>query len=741
MANGLDTINSMASNPPPEATLRVGIVGCGRATETLHLPALRHVGRGVDVLAVADVDEHRRRRVSGMFDIPRAFPDIGAMLEDVGASLDAVAVFTPATFHVGPVLAAMAAGKHVLVEKPLALTLEEADQIVAAADAAPRLKLMLGFNLRHHRLVRRAKQMITAGLLGDIQLVRTTWTTDIRWLTKLPAWRNSRLMGGGTLSELAVHHVDLLRYLTGSEVEEVFATSRHGEGDDESAAVTFRLTSGAAVSSVFSERTAAANELELFGSKGRLSFSIYQFDSFTFTPICTSGGRARHLMQTLKDIPEVWPILRRGGDFRDTYRREWLAFIEAVHGDHPVTATAADGRAALRVILTAGLSANTGKPVAIADAPRQPQPVTPPSPSRGTPLSPSPGTPGEGRGEGLRPLSPVDRPQLSAIIATRHSFDSIRRTIRYLRAQTVQDRIELVILCPNETDLALDPDEIQGFWGHRIVAVGSFDAGVRAAGVRAAAAPLVVLCEDHAFPDPDWAAALIAAHRGPYAAVGPAVHNANPDTTVSWADCLIGYGPWLEPIRPCEPSHLPGHNSCYKRAVLLEYGPRLDEMMESETVLQWDLRSKGHRLYLEPAARLAHTNFALWGVWTSVQFHAGRVFGTTRALGWPLWKRLLFTCASPLIPLVRLKRIWGQVRRIRQTNPMPAGVLPTLLWGLAMDGLGQMAGYALGAGGSSAKIAQLEFDRVRYITEQDRRQLAVRASQDAQAAAQHAELP
>jgi hypothetical protein len=287
----------------------------------------------------------------------------------------------------------------------------------------------------------------------------------------------------------------------------------------------------------------------------------------------------------------------------------------------------------------------------------------------------------------------------------------------------VRERIELVIVCASEKNLMLDTSAVEGFWGHRIVEIGPFEsvAVANTAGVRAAAAPVVVLCEDHAFPDRDWAESLVIAHRGPYAAVGPVIHNANPDTLVSRADCLIGYGPWLEPIKPCEPEHLPGHNSSYKRDVLLGYGERLGEMMEAETVLQWDLRANGHRLYLDPSARLAHTNFAHLGIWTRVQFHAARVFAATRALAWPRWKRLLYTLGSPAIPLVRLRRIWGHSRRLRGRERIGPALFLVLLWGLALDGIGQMVGY-LASAGDSKRVAH-DFDRVAHITEGDRRQL------------------
>ncbi len=691
--------------------IRVGLVGCGRVAETCHLPTLRRVGRRVEVVALAEVDAHRRRRVAGMFNIAHCFADCASMLRSI-PDIRVVAVCTPAHCHADAVIASLQAGKHVLVEKPLALTLEDAQRIVAEARAHPRLKVMVGFNLRHHRLVRKARSMIAGGLLGDVRLVRTVWSASLRSRMVLPAWRDRRELGGGVLNEIAVHHIDLIRFLINQEVEQVFVQAQHGEADDESATVNLRFSGGAAVSCLFSERSTDCNEVELFGSKGHLAFSMYRFDSLRFTAPGRYGSRADLVMHTLRELPEAWRILRRGGDFTETYRQQWLVFLDSIEDEEQVSATIEDGREALRVVLAAGASANSGKPVAISDAPRQHEPV----PRHRSPRAI----------ESVAPDGNHEMPRLSAIIATCGRLDSIRRTVRYLRAQSVHEQIELLIVCPREQELALNADELRGFWGHRIIEVGSIVSTARnnAAGVRAAAAPIVVFCEDHAFPDAGWAEALIEAHRGPYAAVGPVVRNANPRTAVSWADCLIGYGPWMEPIPPSEPSHLPGHNSSYKRDVLLRYGNRLDGMLEAETVLHWDLRAKGERLYLDPMARVAHTNFAEFGFWTKVQFHAGRTFAATRAQNWPAWKRLMFTVASPLIPAVRLTRIWRHASRVRTAHKPPPSVVPMLLWGLAMDGLGQMVGYGTGLGASSRTVANYEFERVRYITEEDRRELA-----------------
>ena len=85
-------------------------------------------------------------------------------------------------------------------------------------------------------------------------------------------------------------------------------------------------------------------------------------------------------------------------------------------------------------------------------------------------------------------------------------------------------------------------------------------------------------------------------------------------------------------------------------------------MMDAETVMQWDLRARGHVLWLEAGATTAHTNFRRWRHWVPASFHHARVFGATRAIGWSPAKRLAFTLASPLIPLVRFRRALRHAR-------------------------------------------------------------------------------
>lgn len=309
-------------------------------------------------------------------------------------------------------------------------------------------------------------------------------------------------------------------------------------------------------------------------------------------------------------------------------------------------------------------------------------------------------------------------PTLSVILTTPDHFETIQKTIRYLQKQTICDRIELVIVAPSLTQLNLQAQELTCFLRYQVVELGAITAigWANAAGIRRATASIVVLAEDHCFPDPTWAEALVRAHEQSWAAVGPVLRNANPENLVSWADMLIAYSTWLDPAKAGIVSHLPGHNSSYKREILLQYGDHLETMLEAESLLHWDLRSRGYQLYLEPAAKTAHTNFAQLPTWIKVQFHAGRVFGADRARNWSVFKRLLYVIASPLIPLVRLQRILRELHQRRQYGLM-LRVLPMLLLGLGIDGFGQLVGYAKGMGGSMQQISAFEFHRDRYTTQ------------------------
>ena len=308
-------------------------------------------------------------------------------------------------------------------------------------------------------------------------------------------------------------------------------------------------------------------------------------------------------------------------------------------------------------------------------------------------------------------------PELSVILVTPDSFETIRRTVKHLRAQNPCDRMELIIVTSVPDALGVDEADMSRFLTYQIVGIDRIQsiASANAAGVRRARASVVVLAEDHAFPAPGWAEALIKAHRQPWAVVGPAIRNANPGSVVSWADLLIAYAPWVHPAEAELRDHLPGHNSSYKHEILMSYGAEMEAMLDAESVLHWELRAKGHQLYLESAAQVFHMNFGRLLSWLPAQYYSGRVFAASRAQGWRVSKRIMYAIAGPLIPPVRFRRILSQVCRSGSWKQLPNGVLPMLVIGLTVSAIGEMTGYIAGVGRSKPKLAAFEFHRVRHL--------------------------
>ncbi|MHB1294396.1 MAG: glycosyltransferase family 2 protein [Anaerolineae bacterium] len=311
--------------------------------------------------------------------------------------------------------------------------------------------------------------------------------------------------------------------------------------------------------------------------------------------------------------------------------------------------------------------------------------------------------------------SSTDAPLLSVILVTPDRLDAIRRTLAHLRAQTIAPRLELLIVAPASAGDALPAAEIQGLGSARLVRLDAIHsiAQANAAGVCAARAPIVAFVEEHSFPEPGWAAALLGAYADGCGAVGPVVRNANPAGLVGRADFLIAYGRWSVGTPGGSVDLLPGHNGSYRRDLLLAYGDALEAMLDAESVLHWDLRAHGWQLHLAPEAVVAHLNFERPRVWTAAQFHSGRVFAALRGQTWSLPRRLLYCAAAPLIPLLRLVRILGQAHR---SGGQPLGLYPVLLWGLLAGAAGELLGYGFGAGDSVRQVGALEFHRLRHVS-------------------------
>jgi len=315
-------------------------------------------------------------------------------------------------------------------------------------------------------------------------------------------------------------------------------------------------------------------------------------------------------------------------------------------------------------------------------------------------------------------------PALTVLVATTGRGRTVRRTLQHLRAQTLADRIEVFLIAPRESSFDdLAPDETRGFAQCRRFGIGSFDEVERAfvPGIRAATAPVVALLENHVYPDPDWAGAIVRAFEGPWSAVGSIITNANGATATSWVEHLMTYGRHDETARGGEVARIPRNNSAFRRDVLLAFGDGLPDVLARDGGLLDALTRDGHRFHRETGARMQHLNPSRMRSMLRLRFHSGRASADTRARssGWSFGRRMLYAVGSPAFPLLRLRAMWPGLRAHPARAEMPA-IAPLLAVALVLDAAAQAVGFALGAGDSAVKAGLYDLDREPHLDAADR---------------------
>lgn len=320
-------------------------------------------------------------------------------------------------------------------------------------------------------------------------------------------------------------------------------------------------------------------------------------------------------------------------------------------------------------------------------------------------------------------------PQLSVVVVTPTCFAQVRRTVHALRSQSAAGASELVLVAPRTEDLDdRRPDELDGFAAVRCVGVGPIGNVDHASadGVHAATAPVVAIIEDHAFPEPEWAQAIIAAHQAPVAAVQSVMRNANPHSSLSWVNLLLAYGQWVDPGRAGAVDSVALHNTTAKRDLLVRHGAALAGKLGRDGTLFDELRAEGHTFSLEARARVAHVNPSRLSSTTDLRVSAGRLYGHRRAAeeSWSKAKRLLYVALGPLIPAIRLLRVGREHLVEGPYAHLRARLLPALVYALCCDAVGQVLGYAAGPGRTRETLATFEMDRIQHLSSADRAELA-----------------
>jgi len=323
--------------------VRVGIVGAGFIARA-HAAAYAAT-EGVKIIGIADPVREKADRLAEHFG-STAVADLSDL---VSLGIDAVSVCTPSPTHADLVEAAVAAGVHVLCEKPIARSFFDARRIVDAADKASGI-VMIGHVSRYEPDHARARDVIAAGGIGDVRMVSQSilsaapaWSQD--------AWLHDHNQSGGPLIDLAIHSFDYLAWASGSQPIRVQAVaSDTAAGPVTYVLITIRYANGAIglVESSWGHPLAYGFQVatEISGASGRL---WWEYAGISGGRMATEDG-AVTLFDTLGD---------RG------FRAEIGAFIDAVRAGGPSPVPATEALAALRTALAAERSLSQRRPVAL----------------------------------------------------------------------------------------------------------------------------------------------------------------------------------------------------------------------------------------------------------------------------------------------------------------------------------------------------------------------------------------
>lgn len=312
--------------------LRWGILSTAKIGVDKVIPAMQR-GALCQVVAIASRDQVRAQQAAGQLGIPRAHGSYEALLAD--PEVDAIYNPLPNHLHVRWSLAALAAGKHVLCEKPIGLTSAEGQTLVDAARRHPRLKVMEAFMYRHHPQWQRAKSIVKSGGIGTLRTIQTFFSYHNVDPQNI---RNQSEIGGGGMADIGCYCISLSRFLFDAEPTRVMGLVEYDPQFGTDRIASGMLDFGPAGTSTFtcSTQLTPYQRVNIFGSEGRVEIDI-PFNAPPDRP-CTM----RHERQgTTEEI--ALPVC-------DQYTIQGDLFARAVLEDTPLPMPIEDAVANMRVI-------------------------------------------------------------------------------------------------------------------------------------------------------------------------------------------------------------------------------------------------------------------------------------------------------------------------------------------------------------------------------------------------------
>jgi predicted dehydrogenase len=342
---------------PPGAKIRYGVVGLGHIAQVAVLPAFAHA-RNSELRTLVSDDPIKRKKVGKKYNVDRTF-SYDQYEECLNSGeIDAVYIALPNNLHREFAVRAARAGIHVLCEKPMAVTEEECEEMIQAANSS-RVKLMVAYRLHFEEANLRAVEIVQSGKLGDARFFSSLFSMQVNEGNI----RLKRELGGGTLYDIGIYCINAARSLFRSEPTEVFASSvgdsdRRFRAVDEMTSAVLRFPGERLASFTCSFGAADTSAYSVVGTKGELRVEpAYEYVG-DLKHRLTINGKTRE-----RTFPQ-----------RDQFAPELIYFSECINKGFDPEPSGDEGLADVRVIRSLYRSAEVGRPLKLDSFSRRERP-------------------------------------------------------------------------------------------------------------------------------------------------------------------------------------------------------------------------------------------------------------------------------------------------------------------------------------------------------------------------------
>lgn len=344
--------------------VRWGVIGAGGIADRRTIPGIM-LAENAELTAVMEINMEVAEKIRTKYNAKRAYDNVDDLLAD--SEIDAVYIASPVIYHKEQAIKAANAKKHILIEKPVALSIKEGEEVAKICKQEGVL-IASGFMMRFHAYHKKMKEIVESGKLGKVVSCRGQLTC---WYPDMPGnWRQQKsTSGGGALMDMGVHCIDLIQYITGGKARKVAAftgTKTFNYEVEDSASVIFEMDNGAYgyVDTNSNIPDAAAKcRLEIYGTKGSMlaEGTIGQVEGGTLDVVLSDDGQGYDATQDRVDVTPV----KIEVEFGNMYAKEIESFGNSILKGNNIEVSIQDALQVQKVVEAAYRSSKTGKTVSV----------------------------------------------------------------------------------------------------------------------------------------------------------------------------------------------------------------------------------------------------------------------------------------------------------------------------------------------------------------------------------------